>query len=398
VDEARQADALLTEEGQELVNSLCPYEPAKAMALGENARRDHPAELVAAAMTQARLRTKALDRLGPQAADLWFTAAGLEQATRPEVASRRAAHLVAAGAKKVADLGCGLGFDAIAFAQAGLAVLAVEHDPVIAKFARANMDALHLSDRVSVMSADATAIDPPAHGCDAVFVDPARREAGRRIKDPQKWSPSWSKALALATSTPIGCLKVAPGIDHELPPTGSTTEWISSGGTLVEACVWLGAAADAGINRRAVVLPAAMSLDDSQLGAAVAVGELGGFLLEPDDAVIRSGLVAVVSEQVGGRLIDADIAYITCDGRPPASPLYAAFEVIEAMPFSLKSLRARVHALGIGRVEVKKRGSALDPELLRKQLRLDAKAARAAVILLTRIGRNPFAVIATRLP
>jgi len=47
---------------------------------------------------------------------------------------------------------------------------------------------------------------------------------------------------------------------------------------------------------------------------------------------------------------------------------------------------------------VKKRGSALDPELLRKQLRLDAKAAGAAVILLTRIGRNPFAVIAARLP
>ena len=85
------------------------------------------AEVVAAAATQARLRTRATARFpGPAR---WWTPDGLEQATRPEVAARHARRFARAGVQVVADLGCGAGSDALAMAAAGLQVLAVDRDP-----------------------------------------------------------------------------------------------------------------------------------------------------------------------------------------------------------------------------------------------------------------------------
>ena len=84
--------------------------------------RGIPAGLAAAALTQAELRRRAVGKFGPAAAGMFFTRAGLEQATRAVVADRRAARLRAAGVRTLADLGCGLGADAIAAARAGIRV------------------------------------------------------------------------------------------------------------------------------------------------------------------------------------------------------------------------------------------------------------------------------------
>src|SRR5690349_1845673 len=62
------------------------------------------ADLAAAALTQATLRRKAAGKFGADAAAMFFTRTGLEQATRAEVAGRRAARLAASGARTVADL------------------------------------------------------------------------------------------------------------------------------------------------------------------------------------------------------------------------------------------------------------------------------------------------------
>jgi hypothetical protein len=43
---------------------------------------------------------------------------------------------------------------------------------------------------------------------------------------------------------------------------------------------------------------------------------------------------------------------------------------------------------------VKKRGSAIEPEQLRRQLRLDPAAPDRAVVILTRLAGAPYAVIA----
>ena len=151
------------------------------------ARRGVPPALAAAALTQAELRRRAVGKFGPAAAGMFFTRAGLEQATRAVVADRRAARLRAAGVRTLADLGCGLGADALAAARAGIRVYGVEADPLTAALAAANAEAAGLAELVHRrVRATRPAFD--LAGVDAVFCDPARRRAGagRRVFDPTR--------------------------------------------------------------------------------------------------------------------------------------------------------------------------------------------------------------------
>ena len=94
----------------------------------------------ALAMTQAELGERAIRRYGIDDR-LFFTRDGLEQATRPLLAARRASLIAASGAARVADLTAGLGFDTLAMTRAGLAVTAVERSPQTAVLLAANVPA-----------------------------------------------------------------------------------------------------------------------------------------------------------------------------------------------------------------------------------------------------------------
>jgi SAM-dependent methyltransferase len=387
---------LRTEAGHALLEALTPYDASSALAQAERLRREADAELVTLALTQARLRTKASERFGADGLRLWWSQETLEQATRPLVSQRRAERLVAAGATRVADLGCGAGMDALAMARAGLSVLAVDRDATAVELVAANAAELGLSDRVTARQADARSVDPVAEGCDAVFVDPARRTVGSRVLDPEQWSPKLSEAIALARTVPVAVIKVAPGLDRALTPDDAAFEAVSADGDLVEVALWFGRAV--GTARRiGVALPSGAWIDDqAPRPPKVPVGRMGSWLCEPDDAVIRSGLVAQLAARIDGRLIDPSIAYVTCDEEPQADPLYARFRVDEVLPFSMKALRAALRVRGVGRVEIKKRGFAMDPDEVRRGLKLDRAARAGRTVLLTRIGDDPIAVIAER--
>jgi hypothetical protein len=146
-----------------------------------------------------------------------------------------------------------------------------------------------------------------------------------------------------------------------------------------------------------MVLPSGQRANSHALQPA-SVGPISAYVLEPDDAVIRAGLVERVSDLVGGTLIDPAIAYVTCASEPVASPLYSRFAVVEHLPFSLKTVRHRIRDLGVGTLEVKKRGFAVDPGKFRQDMRLEKGATQSLTVLLTRIGSDPVAIIAKRLP
>ena len=243
---------LLTPEGWALLGSLPPYDEAEALSLTESLREEgHSPELVAAALSQQRLRGRAEAKFGPFATAMLFTPDGLEQATRLAVAARHAARYSAAGASRVADLGCGIGGDAMALAGLGLAVLAVERDEATAALATINLMPF---EQARVRCADALGIDLEAEGVDAVFADPARRAGGRRITDPEQWSPALSELLALRESVPALGLKVAPGLDHAAIPDDAHAQWVSVDGAVVEAGLWFGPLAPEGPGRSALCL------------------------------------------------------------------------------------------------------------------------------------------------
>lgn len=378
-----------------------------------------PGELAAAALTQATLRRRAVAKFGPDAGRMFFTRAGLEQATRESVARRRAARLRAAGVRTLVDLGCGLGADALAAARAGIRVYGVEADPVTAAMAAANAEAAGLADRFTVRQGEATDFHPAAFepaGVDAVFCDPARRRAGtgRRVFDPAAFSPSWDFLLELARRVPRTVVKTAPGIDHALLPPGAEGEWVSVAGDLVEATVWCGPLA--GRPRRATLLsrdpeptpPGSTAPEPTRAESAAAspplewqlcgdgdraapVGPVRRYLYDPDPAVVRAHLVAEFADVVAGTLADPAIAYVYADRAVP-TPFGRCLEVTDTLPFSLKRLRALLRDRGVGRVEIRKRGSAVDVEKLRRDLRLAGPAA--ASLVLTRVAGAPTVLVA----
>ena len=135
-----QIAPLLTPEGWELLASLGPYREDEAFRLNASLRKaGHSPELVSAVLTQSRLRTKAEAKFGEFARQMIFTQAGLEQATRLTVAARHAQRFAEAGVGHVADLGCGLGADAMALASLDIAVTAVEMDETTAACATMNL-------------------------------------------------------------------------------------------------------------------------------------------------------------------------------------------------------------------------------------------------------------------
>ncbi len=385
--------ALLTPEGWHLLASLPAYDEGSAMALGERLRgQGHDSSLVAAALTQSRLRRKARDKLGAFADGMLLTPDGLEQATRLRVAAHHARRYVGAGCARVADLGCGLGSDAMAFAALDRAVLAVDSDEMTAALASVNLR--HFPD-AQVRCADVTTLDLDAELSpgDGVWLDPARRVgaagSSRRTFDPEAFSPPYSFVLDVMRRVPATGAKLAPGIAHHLLPEGAEAQWVSVGGDVVECALWGGPLARAGVARSALLLDAAGGAHELVGDPAVGrppTGEVGAYLHEPDGAVIRAGLVADVAAATGTHLIDPTIAYLTGD-EAVASPLLRGYAVEAVLPFHVKSLRTLLRDRGVGRLTIKKRGSPVDPDVLRRQLRL--RGAAEATIVLTRVSGRP---------
>ncbi|WTK98688.1 class I SAM-dependent methyltransferase [Streptomyces sp. NBC_01508] len=404
---------LLSEEGQALLAALRDHDPARELTLATRLRRDHPTELVTAALAQARLRQRAVAKFGERDAyRMYFTPHGVEQATRTSVAAHRAGRFRDIGLgdagrpARITDLCCGVGGDAIELARAGFAVTAVDRDPATCEIAAHNVRTLAPdAPSATVVCADVMTYAPASGPApDALFVDPARRGGRGRIFDPEAYSPPLSWAIEAVRAVGVGGIKIAPGIPHELVPDDFEAEWISDGGDVKEAVLWhdatgsgRGTGSGGGTGggsgpgaitpgaRRATLLPAGLTLTGRGLPDP-RVRKVGRYLYEPDGAVIRAHLVAEAADELDGGLIDETIAYITADELRP-TPYATAYEITDELPFNLKRLKALLRERGIGILTVKKRGSPVEPEELRRKMKLQGR--KSATVFLTRVAGAP---------
>jgi len=373
---------LITDDGQQLLeqaSELTGDELARQRVL----RRHASADRVAAALTQIVLRDRARAKFGALASRMWFTPEGLEQATRLSVARHRAGRLQAASTATLVDLGCGIGGDLVAAAEAGITAAGVDLDPVRVAVAEANLAALGLPG--AVMVADATTVDPSPF--DVAFADPARRTGHGRSFSPEGWTPPWSFVERLLTRD--SCVKVAPGIPHDLVPEGVEAEWVSDRGEVKEAALWSGRLAST--RRRATVIGRgglATLTEEDDPGAGVR--PIGDYLYEPDGAVIRAGLVTAVAAGVDGGLLDTHIAYVTAD-TAYRTPFARGYRVLEELPYREKQLKAALRERRIGVLTIKKRGVSVRPEELRQRLGLRGEAT--ATLVLTRVDGHGTALL-----
>ena len=380
---------LMSPEAQELLIELGPLDSkADVVKLVSTLRsRGLDGELVAAVLTQAKLRRRAQAKFGEFAGRMLFTEPGLEQASRLEVAALHAGRFRAAGLTRIADLGCGIGTEAMAMSALGLEVSAFDIDEVTAAIATYNLAPF---ESARVEQADVTAID--LENFDSLFLDPARRELGgskaqRAVRkfDPEDYSPSFKFVLEVAATKPTG-VKLGPGHPHDQIPDGCEAQWVSVGGDLVELTLWFGSLARPGVARSALLIDKSGKHEiksDSSLRKDAPIGELAEYVYEPDASVIRSHLIGELAEQLGLSLFASEIAYLT-GGEEISSPWLKGYRVIEAMAFDRKKLKAYLREREIGILEIKKRGSDIVPEELRKELAPKGKGA--ATLIVTRVG------------
>ncbi|MCL2849195.1 MAG: SAM-dependent methyltransferase, partial [Micrococcales bacterium] len=215
--------AVLSPQGWALLNALPPYDERQALRVSQRLHDEglDPA-LVAAVLTQSRLRAKAREKFANFADGMLFTAVGLEQATRLTVAAHHAHRFREAGLTCVADLTCGIGADAMAFAGVGLAVRAAETDEVTAAVATVNLR--HFPE-ATVTHNDGLVLD--LAGVDGVWADPARRRrSGSRVFDPAAFSPPLDQVLALREKVRALGIKLGPGLAHSAVPSDARAQWV----------------------------------------------------------------------------------------------------------------------------------------------------------------------------
>lgn len=405
--------------GAQLLDRLTQGPDRDPVRVSTTLRREgHPAELVAAVLTQARLRERAVAKFGDRAATLLFTPDGVEQATRPAIAVRHAARFAGAGVRQVWDLGCGVGSDAIALRAAGLEVVAVDRDPLTATIAAANLGLIpgspgstrvEVADVEQILAADSASGPDPADG---LWFDPARRTPGvadihgrtRRSSRLVDLAPSWDTVLRAAHRARATGAKLAPSFPHPRIPAGAQAQWVSFGGELLECVLWWGAVAQRP-GRSAAIHTGSTGLwidlheddlkaDDVRGDAPTATSPVpagrastpdlrsGSWIYEADPAVTRSGLTALLEQAVGGVELD-DLGYVlAADRRTEADGWARRYRIVEVLPYREKILRAWGRSVGLRRLTVKTRGIGVDIDRLRR--RLEAGGDSDAVLLIIR--------------
>ncbi|WP_296195477.1 class I SAM-dependent methyltransferase [uncultured Microbacterium sp.] len=400
--ELAELQLLLTPEGLGLLDRVGAVSSTDDVARAVTTLRSegYSPDLVAAVVTQARLRTRGEAKFGELAKRMLLTRAGLEQATRLPVAARHAARFreagLGTGERSIVDLGSGIGGDALGFAGLGLRVHAVDVDEVTAAICAFNLAPFGESATVERAAAEDVDLDR----FDAAWLDPARRSAGHgetnRTFDPAEFTPRLDWAFSIGERMPVG-IKLGPGLPHDALPSGERVEaqWITVGQTTIELVVWLGALARPGVGRSALVLGADGA---HELTARSAVADeprhpLGSFVHEPAGSIIRAQLVGAVARELDAGPVADGIAYLTSDA-DRRSPFAQTFRVREVLPADTRKLGAALRERRIGTLEIKKRGVDVDPQKLRPQLKL--RGDESATLLMTRIDGARVAILADR--
>ncbi|OZE74722.1 SAM-dependent methyltransferase [Rhodococcus sp. 15-649-2-2] len=328
---------------------------------------DHASALIETVTVRRKARVKLFE------SDHWLvTDDAVQQATPTLVARRRAERLAG---RRVHDVTCSIGSElAVLVGSAELAV-GSDLDPIRLRMAAHNVPA------ATLLRADA--LTPTTRGT-VVVADPGRRAGGRRRHDPAALQPPLPELFDAYRGRDL-VVKCAPGLDFDAVDWPGEIEVVSLDGGVREACLWSEGLSEKGIRRRAAVLRSdgsALDITDAE-SDDIPVRPPGQYIVDPDGAVVRAGLVRHYGARFGLWQLDPRIAYLTGDTVPAG---VRGFRVLEQSKFSEKVLRQQLNRMDCGSVEMLVRGVDVDPAILRPKLKLRGSVALSVVI--TRIDRS----------
>ena len=328
-------------------------------------RKDASAEMVSAALRIADSRRRAKSKFS-RADQMWLEKTALEQSTAEAVARHKAQRFAG---RRVVDLCCGIGGDAIAIAEHSEGVLAVDLDPAMLRRMRWNADVYEVGNRIMPIIAKAESFPIPSGA--RIHIDPDRRaKTTRKSKDLDGYVPSLDVLKSLPSRCGGGAIKLGPASDFadHFASSAWEIELVSLNGECKEATAWFGDLKAA--KRRATTLPSGATFTDREGDDRPRFSKLGAWIHEPDPALIRAGLVDRFASTLGLSRFASGIDLLT-SAEPIASPWLSSFEVLEVLSHDLKVLQRALTAFGFGSLEIKTRGVDTSPEELRKRLRLE---------------------------
>ena len=342
---------------------------------------------------QIVLRKKAQKKFAA-ASKMFFTDQALQQASDERVAQYKADRFVGLGL--VADLCCGLGGDLTALASRG-PVVGVDRDPVVAWLAQHNAQAV-LGGTAAVRTEVADACEFDLEEAAGLHLDPDRRSGKQRRSQLAGYEPGLDFLEGLVRSDRPLAVKLAPAA--VVPDAWSSVcekEWLASRGECRQQVLWSGSLAAAPGQH------AATCVSPTTLGTVTVRGKpnlpvpqaprCGRYLYEPNPAILAAKLVGAVAEQFELAACWPHIAYLTSDAYCDWAG-FACFEVLEVLPFDRKRVKSLLRQRKIGQLEVKKRGTQLDPAKLQRQMQ--GKEAGQATLRLAGTPAGVTAVLAHR--
>lgn len=366
-------------------------------------RKDWPQGLVAVAVEASRARTRGKDKLRPELVErLVADEEGVMVASSALAASHKAAKFVGAGATQALDLCCGIGADAYELGRAGLAVTGVDRSAVRAWMAWKNADCEQLVADVE----DQGVLDRVQHAF--VHLDPSRRTGMKRTHRYEDYLPGPDTIERILDLADGACVKLGPGVDFSLlpGPPGSFVELLSERGRLTQALLWSGtlsASQGVGPGHRVATMLTGGQQFVAQPGPLIELDDwydssgpeqpVLAHVYEADPALERGSLLGAFAKTHGLRPIHPAVGVLTGEDIVE-SPWLTRFDVLDAMPWKRRAVKARLRDLGAGIVTVKTRAKLIDPDALQKDLRGTGEDEYTLFVL--RLGEKPTAIIARR--
>jgi hypothetical protein len=366
------------------------------LALQDRLRAEFPPEVVRAAITLVELRRRAAGKFS-RASEMWFDRVGLEQSTAEAVARHKSQRF--AGRGRVYDYCCGIGGDAIQLASRNK-VLAIDRDPALCLCTRWNAEVYGTADQLSTVCADVETL-PARDGL--LHIDPDRRPSrsggstatpsGHRSLKLEEGAPNLETLRRFVGEFRGGAIKCSPASNFGGKFAEAEVELVSLDGECKEATIWFGELGQPGL-WRATALPSGESLSGDPLSAAAPVTPLSRYLMNPDPAIVRAGLIDLFATRHGLCRLDDAEEYLTGDSIP-ASHLIHAFEVAADLPNNEREIRDYFRSADVGTLEIMRRRIPVDIEGLRRRLPLSGRAA--AALIFARIEGRARAVVCRRM-
>ncbi|NHQ59701.1 hypothetical protein G9409_03705 [Chlorobium sp. BLA1] len=394
-----ELDRLLEPEIQAMIALHQGDDPAQ-FAMQFHARKELPVRAMAEQIACLRKAAKKLPAL--YGFNLLYTPLSLEQASGERSAVYKAALLTG---KKAIDLSGGLGVDTMFLARAFKEVVYCERDPLLCAVVEHNLKVSGVAN-VEIKNGESIGLLAgfPDNSFECIYVDPARREEGRRSVTLESASPDVvvNHDLLLRKAAKV-CIKASPALElsnlKTLLPALSEIVVVSVDRECKESLLLLDRGArDRPVTIRAVALSTGSDAvvevcGDPDADRAVA-SSLKEFLYEPDPAIIKARLSAVLARNCGLEFLNGSVDYLTGEQLIADFP-GRLFQVLERVPWKPKTFRAFLDRHHITGASIQRRDFPLSVEELRKRYCL-GESERAFLFFTRNAEREPVVIYALR--